>query len=153
MAPHEGRSERSVEVMARYLAVAHQTSESDEFVKALHAATADDPEAQVVLVVPATPVQHLLDTWTEGQVERIAEARAIAARDRLESAGVPVIDARVGDARPFEAVVDALNLDDYDEIIVSTFPKGLSRWLHMDVIHRLEQKYRRPITHVVVPRH
>ena len=139
--------------MARYLAVAHQTSESDEFVKAVHAAVKDDPDAEVVLVVPATPIKHLLDAYTEGQVERIAEARAGAARERLEAAGVKVADARVGDARPYEAVVDALNQDEYDHIIVSTFPKGVSRWLHMDVIHRLEQKYRRPVTHVVVPRH
>lgn len=138
--------------MARYLAVAHQTSESDDFIKAVHSAVADDPEAQVVLVVPATPVKHLLDAYTEGQGEKIAEEKASSARKRLEAAGIPIEDARVGDPRPFEAVIDALNLSDYDEIIVSTFPKGISQWLHMDAIHRLEQRLRRPITHVVVPR-
>lgn len=138
--------------MARYLAVAHQTAESEEFVEAIHRAVADDADARVVLVVPATPIKHLLDAYTEVQGEKITEAKAVAARSQLEAAGVPVEEARVGDPRPYEAVIDALNQSDFDEIIVSTFPKGISQWLHMDAIHRLEQKLRRPITHVVVPR-
>ena len=45
--------------MARYLVVAHQTSESPEFIEALEELATTDPDAEFVLVIPATPVKHL----------------------------------------------------------------------------------------------
>jgi len=134
--------------VARYLAVAHQTSEAPEFVEALRAAAARDPGAEFVLLVPATPVRHLA-TWTEGESRAVASEKATAARGRLEKAGVNVVDARVGDPRPFQAVMDALTDESFDEVIVSTFPPGISRWLGTDLINRLQRATDLPITHVI----
>jgi hypothetical protein len=43
----------------------------------------------------------------------------------------------VGDANPLAAVADALNLRGFDEIIVSTLPWRLSRWLRVDLPSKL----------------
>ena len=59
-------SGRVSSVVARYLVVAHQTADSPELVAELRRAQADDPTSTFVLVVPATPIQHL-SGWTEGE--------------------------------------------------------------------------------------
>lgn len=134
--------------MARYLAVAHQTSESPEFVTALQRLAEDDPDAQVTLVIPATPATHLM-TWTEGEAVAEAEKAGERARMRLDEAGVNLVAVRTGDADPYLATIDALADEEFDAVIVSTFPPGLSRWLGLDVINRLERSIDLPVTHVV----
>ena len=42
----------------------------------------------------------------------------------------------VGDAEPFAAIQDAINLKGFDEIILSTLPKRVSRWLKLDLPHK-----------------
>ena len=49
-----------------------------------------------------------------------------------EAAGAPV-EGIVGDADPVAAVHDAINLRGFDEVIVSTLPVRLSRWLKLDL--------------------
>jgi len=39
----------------------------------------------------------------------------------------------VGDANPLAAVSDALHLQGFDEIVLSTLPWRLSRWLRIDL--------------------
>ena len=39
----------------------------------------------------------------------------------------------VGSHDPLAAVEDALNAGRYDEAIISTLPRRLSRWLHVDL--------------------
>ena len=39
----------------------------------------------------------------------------------------------MGDPDPLTAVYDAVNLHGFDEIIVSTLPTRVSRWLRMDL--------------------
>lgn len=38
---------------------------------------------------------------------------------------------------------------DFDEVIVSTLPPGASRWLRLDLLHRVERRFDLPVTHVV----
>jgi CheY-like chemotaxis protein len=79
----------------------------------------------------------------------VAAERASTARRVLEQAGVKVVEARVGDADPYQAVMDALTDGRFDGIIVSTFPPGISRWLGVDLINRLRHSTNIPVTHVV----
>lgn len=134
--------------MVRILAVAHQTAESVEFVQAVTKAAARDPGAEFVVLVPATHPKHMA-TWTEGEAKAIAADKAEAVRRRLEKAGVTVADARVGDAHAYEAIIDQLNAESFDEIIVSTFQPGISRWLGADLITRIQRSRDIPVTHVI----
>jgi hypothetical protein len=45
----------------------------------------------------------------------------------------------VGATDPYEAVKQALEREKYDEVIVSTLPERVSRWLHLDLGHRIER--------------
>ena len=134
--------------MARILAVAHQTAETREFVAAIKAAAEAEAGTEFVLLVPATHVTHLA-TWTEGESLAVAAKRAATARRVLEQVGVRVVDARVGDADPYQAVMEALANGNFDGLIVSTFPAGISRWLGVDLINRLRHSTDIPLTHVI----
>lgn len=67
-----------------------------------------------------------------------------------EATGSPV-GGVVGDADPFSAVRDFLNLDTADEVIVSTLPERLSRWLRSELPSRV-RGLGVPVT-VVMARH
>ena len=36
----------------------------------------------------------------------------------------------------------------FDEVIISTLPLGVSRWLGLDVPHRVERRFKVPVTTV-----
>lgn len=149
--------------MRRYLVVANQTLSDDELVEHIRR-RADDEPSEFVLVVPATPV---LEMWVEAlilpyctvpveqnspeQARCLAEERLAEALDRLRAAGASV-HGQVGDRDPVKAVKEALAAGTFDEIIVSTLPGHVSRWLHQDLPHRLRQ-LGLPVTHVTAARH
>jgi hypothetical protein len=127
--------------MARYLLVAHQTAESEELQQGARALAAEDPEAEFVLLVPATPVGNLL-VWEEGQTAEVARRRAASARTRLEQQGLRVVEARPGDQDPVAAIADELHAGvRYAAIVISTLPAGVSRWMRMDVLSRVRRNY------------
>jgi nucleoside-diphosphate-sugar epimerase len=68
--------------------------------------------------------------------------------ERLRAEGLEVDDGKVGDPDPVAAVEDAVNFKEFDEIIVSTLPKHLSKWLRLDLPHRVEHATGKPVTHV-----
>jgi hypothetical protein len=42
----------------------------------------------------------------------------------------------IGDPEPLAAIQDAVNLHGFDEIIISTLPTRVSRWLRLDLPHK-----------------
>jgi hypothetical protein len=135
--------------MARYLIVAHQTAASFELVDFARALSERDPDTSFVLLVPAKPAA-LPPTWEEGEVREIARRRAREAKIVLLGAGVNLVEARIGDPSPLQAVEDELcERPGYDGIVVSTFPPGISRWLHSDLPNRLRRHFGLPVEHVV----
>jgi GABA permease len=149
--------------MRRYLVVANQTLGGDELVRAIRDIMAAGP-TEFHVVVPATPVQHLVPSFVppmpvmggpvtlppspeEGR--RLAEAKLQSALERLRAAGVRA-DGEVGDPDPMRAVEEVLKRRQFDEIIVSTLPERLSRWLHQDLPRRIEHKFHLPVTHISV---
>jgi len=137
--------------MARYLLVAHQTAQSEELRAAAADLARDDPAAEFVLIVPATPVVNLL-VWERGETLEVARRHAEAARDRLEGSGLRVVDARPADQDPMAAIEDELHAGGrFAAIVVSTLPPGKSRWLGMDVISRVRRNCpRHRVIHVAV---
>src|SRR6185295_19209022 len=49
-----------------------------------------------------------------------------------DAAGAPV-DGMVGDPSPMNAIQDAINLHGFDEVIISTLPARVSKWLKLDL--------------------
>ena len=136
--------------MARILIVAHQTAGSPELLERVRALAGADPGAEFTLLVPATPTGHLLHNWEEGEARTLARKRAGEAMATLADAGVPLAAARVGSHSPLEAVGDELQArPGYDRIVLSTFPRGVSRWLRGNLPAILERRFRLPVDHVV----
>jgi len=136
--------------MSTYLVVAHQTLASPELIETLGDIAGKDAGAEFALLVPATPVSHLL-AWEEGESRELARRRAAEAREILEGAGLAVVRANVGDHLPMDAVTaDISQHPDYAGIIVSTFPTTLSRWLKMDLPQRLQRAFPDiPVRHII----
>jgi hypothetical protein len=53
-----------------------------------------------------------------------------------EAAGSPV-EGRIGVPEPLAAVEDAVNTGEFDEIILSTLPSRVSRWLKLDLPNKV----------------
>ena len=56
-------------------------------------------------------------------------------QSETEAAGKPV-DAMIGVPEPLAAIQDAVNLHGFDEIIISTLPTRVSKWLRLDLPHK-----------------
>jgi hypothetical protein len=121
------------------LVVANVTAISDELLQALNDRAARDPCA-FRLLVPATGGGR---GGREG-----AESRLDAALQRMRAAGLEV-EGEVGDPDPVAAVHDIWDPKRFDEIVISTLPTGASRWLQVDLPHRVEKMTGVQVTHVV----
>jgi hypothetical protein len=135
--------------MGRYLVVAHETVTNPELLDQLHAIQKDDQQAEFVLLVPATPVRHLLRRGDEHDAEVVAGKRADRARATFTREGLHLTATRVGAASPADAVDDELQANPgYAGVVISTLPKEKSRWLRMDLPRTVESRHRLPVYHV-----
>ncbi len=134
--------------MKSYLIVANQTLTSQSLADEITARLADGP-LRAHVVVPLSPVGGRL-TWDEDESRTVAQDRLDDVVKRLRDMGAEA-DGEVGDRDPVMAVRDALRGREVDEIIVSTLPKGLSRWLGEDVPSRLRNLVAVPVTVVTQP--
>lgn len=94
---------------------------------------AEEGPCTFTLVVPANP--HGLERAVRPEEVGRDEAQATLelALPLLEEAAGGPVEGIVGDADPTSAVSDAVNLRGADEVIVSTLPRRVSRWLHLDL--------------------
>jgi bacterioferritin len=136
--------------MPRYLLLANQTAASPELMSAVRELLAKNVDTEFVLVVPATPVEDLLD-WQEGDTETLAKRTAQVAKEQLEQAGARVVRIEVGDASPMAAIENELeqHQQTYDGIIISTLALQRSRWMALDQPRRIERRFKLPVKHVV----
>jgi len=136
--------------MSRYLVVAHQTAATPGLLSKLRQLAGEDSNAKFVLLVPATPIPHLL-TWVEGEAVEVARRAAELAAEQMEKFGIAVRRTEVGDGSPLVAIEDELREHPgaYDAIVLSTLPLGVSRWLKLDLPHQVKRKFGLPVVHVV----
>jgi hypothetical protein len=129
------------------LVVANRTAESPELLDALRVRAVQGP-CEFVLLVPATPhgIAWAADMFA-GQTE--AESHRQAFVEELREEGLDVADAKVGDPDPLAALMDECNIHQYDELIVSTLPLHISKWLHLDLPRKARAATGLPVTHVV----
>ena len=132
--------------MHRYLVVANQTLGGPHLARVVRDRLEDGP-CSFHIVVPATPPKGQW-TYTENEARKLARARLDAAIARFIELGADV-DGEIGDARPLDAIADALRDGVFDGIIVSTLPPGRSRWLKMDHIGRVTAEFGLKVHHVV----
>jgi len=116
------------------LVVANVTAGSDELIGCLRERS-DKGACRFTLVMPASGAD--------------ARKRLDSALERMRAAGLENVDGLVGDPDPVVAVMEAWDPMKFDEIIVSTLPTGSSRWLGLDLPHRLEKLTSVPVHHVV----
>ena len=135
--------------MPSYLIVANQTLASPTLASAVADRIASGP-ATFHVVVPATPVAHGL-TWDEDHSRSAAQERLDAVIERLRALGAEATG-EVGPSDPVQAVLDACRSREVDEVILSTLPPGISRWLGLDVPSQLKGAVHVPVTVVIAPR-
>lgn len=142
--------------MATYLVVANQTLGGAELRAKLDELTSGG-DAVLHLVTPVSRTEGERD-WEYPPTEHtgpdaatvarwLAESRLKRELDRLTTAGVDATG-EVVEHDPLDHIREALGRQPYDQIIVSTLPRSLSRWLLMDLPHRIARLSTIPVTHV-----
>ena len=120
------------------LVVANVTATSQELIGALCARAVSEP-VSYTLIVPATQF---------GGGRAAAQDQLREALTGLRAAGLEV-QGSVGDGDPVIAVSDTWDPKLYDEIVISTLPMRLSKWLHAGLPERIAKLTGAPVAHVV----
>ena len=105
------------------------------------------PQVTSDLATSASLVGPTLTAFFLGIAGGSATRRAAVQRrrDRLPQIDATA-DGAVGDPDPLEAIEKTLAQQPFDEIILSTLPPGISRWLALDLPHRIERRTDIPLT-------
>src|SRR5919198_3536315 len=122
-------------IRTHLLVVANQTVGSPQLTEALAERAGQGP-IHVTLLAPVL--------WSEREEARARLDEACAAlRDRdIECEGL------LGDGDPMVAVQEVWNPGRFDEILVSTFATGASRWMQIDLPHRIAKLTDCTVRHV-----
>lgn len=120
------------------LVLANVTATSSELLDVLSRRAHDGP-TKVTLIVPAAATPEARSS---------AEQTLADALSALREAGVEA-DGRLGDSDPMVAACEAWDPKVYDEVIVSTLPMRVSKWLAGDLPRRIRRQTDALVTHVV----
>lgn len=139
--------------MQHLLIVANQTAVGVHLTSRVYGLRGRDPDTHVFVVVPATPrsipAGQLADApLADADGRRRAARQLKASIEMFENIGVHV-RGEVGPADPMEAARRVMVNNTFDRVIVSTLELGASRWLNMDLPHRMERRFKIPVEHIV----
>ncbi|HEY5192972.1 MAG TPA: hypothetical protein VIJ39_03740 [Solirubrobacteraceae bacterium] len=123
------------------LVVAHKTSSGEELIEHLKAQAADGKRHLFVAVVPQQD--------RSGGAHREARIRLAAMLERLDAVGL-LSAGMIGDPDPYTAVMNALELFQVDDVVISTLPNVRSGWMRSDLIERVRHSTSVAVEHVVV---
>jgi hypothetical protein len=117
---------------ARVLVVAAKTAATPALLDAVRQRAARGP-ATFTLLVPNSP--HGLHRIVDPEDQQTTEAEQVLelAIPLLEEAAGAPVEGMIGDPAPLTAIEDAVNLHGFDEVILSTLPSRVSRWLKLDL--------------------
>lgn len=116
----------------RVLVVASKTAATPALIEAVRARAAEGAVAFTLLVPAAAHGLHQVVDPEDQSASEAESVIALAVPLLEEAAGGPV-EALVGAPEPLAAVEDAINVHGFDEIIISTLPTRVSRWLKLDL--------------------
>jgi hypothetical protein len=121
----------------RVLVVANRTAATPGLLAAVRRRAADGPCVFTLLVPnPVRGLERIADPEDHGESE--AQSTLELALPLLEEAAGDRVEGLIGDPDPLTAIHDAVNVQGFDEVIVSTLPTRVSRWLHLDLPSKLE---------------
>lgn len=112
---------------ARVLIVAHRTAATPRLLEAVAARASRGP-CSFTLLVPRP-------YWDPETNE--AESTLELAIPLLDEAAGAHVHGLIGASDPFEAVHATLQRESFDEVTVAMLPARVSRWLHLDLAHRI----------------
>jgi hypothetical protein len=116
----------------RVLVVAHKTAATPALIEAVRTRAAQGSCTFTLLVPNAVGgLAKVMDP--EDQPEDESRDMLELAIPLLEDAAGGHVEGMVGSANPMEAIQDAVNIHGFDEIILSTLPVRVSRWLKLDL--------------------
>jgi len=115
----------SAPAQTRILVVANRTASTPMLLKEVAQSARDG--ARFTLVIPPEHAHHHGSDWSRDEAEQLLS----------EAAGGPVEIMEPGDDA-VDTIHAAVDAEQFDEIIVSTAPEHLSRWVHHDLPHRIE---------------
>jgi hypothetical protein len=144
------------EQMALYLIVANQTIGGEQLTAKLDELVIAGSCAFRFLV-PVTDTEGT-QQWDYPPIDRfipdahviaraLAEGRLEHELNRLRRAGIEATG-EVVDALPVDRAQELLHHEHFDGVVVSTLPRRLSRWLIMDLPHRITRVSEVAVTHV-----
>jgi hypothetical protein len=135
----------------RVLVVAHQTAATEGLLQTVRERSQRGP-VRFHLVVPRLP--HRIDRVLNPHESGTDEAQEVLdqALPALSGAAGQRVTGSIGDSEPLMAIQDAINLGHVDEIIISTLPLGVSRWLRLDLVSKA-RGLGLPVTHVTAEAH
>src|SRR3954452_22587575 len=105
----------------RILIVANRTAAAQRLLNAVERRVAEGPCTFTLLVPDVANVREA--DWTLDTARRLLS----------EAAWAPV-GGLAGGPAPFEAVREAVATGELDEIVISTLPRGVSKWLRRDLV-------------------
>ncbi|MCA1587986.1 MAG: universal stress protein [Chloroflexi bacterium] len=131
---------------ARVLIVANRTAATDKLLEAVRRRAQAGP-ATFHLLVPATPrgLHRVVDPEDAGHEE--AAAQLELALKLLRQTLDAEVTGNVGVADPMGAIADTLHEREIDEIIISTLPRRLSKWMHLDLPSKV-RGLGKPVMHI-----
>lgn len=148
--PHTAEVAAATDDVHRVLVVANETVGGDVLLDEVRA-RCQGRRSEVRVVVPALASSRLghIAHDVDGAIAD-ADARLERALEAMSSAGLEA-SGQVGDHHdPNAAIEDALAGFAADEVVISTHPRGRSRWLESGVVERARSEVPLPVTHVVV---
>src|SRR5690349_3050339 len=118
--------------MSKVLVVANKTAATPALIEAVRERAARGP-ATFTLLVPNTAhgLHRLVDP--EDQSDSEAQTTIELAVPLLEKAAGSSVESMIGDPEPLAAIQDAINIHGFDELIISTLPQRVSKWLKLDL--------------------
>jgi hypothetical protein len=119
-------------IPTRVLVVAHRTAATPALLDAVRTRASHGPARFTLLVPNAQSGLHRLVDPEDADAND-AQAVLDSALPLLREAAGTDVAGMVGDAEPLAAIHDAVNLQGFDEIIISTLPARVSKWLRLDL--------------------
>ena len=120
------------------LVVANQTAAGGALAKRLQELAAEGPRRFIIVV----PQDH-----GEGHAVAAARERLGKLLDSLGAEGI-VAAGMIGDPDPYDAAMNAVQFFHISEIVISTLPRGESKWMADKLVERVSNATNKPVEHI-----